>query len=819
MTDSWLKSYRATARGKGRRYDELRDADGELRAHWAPLIQRLSREGVHVAAQGLDLARKLIAENGVTYNVYADPKGADRPWALDPLPLVLTSEEWQDIDRGVRQRAQLLNALLADLYGPQRMMAEGIIPPELAFGHPNFLLPCCGIKPMSDNWLSIYAVDLARAPDGRWWVLSDRTQAPSGAGYALENRQIVSRVFPDLIREQGVRNVSAFFATLREQLLSTAVSGDESTLAVVLTPGAFNETYFEHAYLARQLGMLLVEGHDLTVRNDTVYLKTLGGLRRVHAILRRLDDDYCDPVELRSDSALGVPGLLQAVRAKRVMLANPLGSGVLQSAAWMGFLPGVAEWLLGESLQLPSVATWWCGERPALDYVFKHIDDLVIKPAFPNQRYDVVFGRELSSEQREDLFERMRKRPQAYVAQERFALSQVPVWREQGALRLAAKAVSLRVYAIATTEGYQVMPGGLARIAGDTSDDVVSGQHGGGSKDVWVLPAAVERPESAPDERRTPTRGLTRHTELPSSLGENLFWLGRYNERCENKVRLLRATVSARAYRQLWNTALQSCARFGLSVDNDDLHTAIFDVSRAASLAADYKRLSWCATQVRGRLSVEHWRTINVLRRQMQEATTHHEELGETLDWLLLTLSALSGFSLDDMNQDDGWRLMSLGRRLERLQFLSDLLAGMLQSGALLSQAELEWLLDINGCKIAYRSRYVAAPRLNLVLDLLLRDPANPRALAYQRETIRVDLLRLAESFDAAVDTSLSRPVGAVLDADFGVLEGSGQGATYARQTLSSRLLALSDAVRRVSDDLSLRHFSHVERELQMVET
>ncbi len=814
MTEEWLKSYRVRAK----RYDELREDSGAVRAHWRPLVDRLIGDGPEMAAHGVALARTLIAENGVTYNVYADPKGADRPWVLDALPLMLTADEWQGIERGVRQRAQLLDALLADLYGPQRMLSEGIIPPELVFGHPNYLWPCRGLQPVGGYWLPVYAVDLARAPDGRWWVLGDRTQAPSGAGYALENRQIVSRVFPDLVRDLQVRNVNAFFVALREQLLSAA-GDEESPLAVVLTPGAFNETYFEHAYLARQLGMLLVEGHDLTVRNDTVYLKTLGGLRRVHAILRRLDDDYCDPVELRSDSALGVPGLLQAVRAGRVMLANPLGSGLLQSAAWLGFLPGAAEWLLGEPLHLPSVATWWCGERPALDYVHKHIDELVIKPAFPNQRYELAFGSELDSKQRIELFDRMRKRPHAYVAQERFALSQVPVWREKrGPLRLAAKAVSLRVYAIATSQGYRVLPGGLARIAGTTSADVVSSQHGGGSKDVWVLPTASEHHESADDKRSLP-RVSVRHNELPSSLGENLFWLGRYSERCENKIRLLRATLTSRTHQELWVSALQSCQQFGLQAEDDDLHAAVFDSSHAGSLSADYKRMNWCATQVRGRLSMEHWRTINVLRRQLKDARESGVELRETLDWLLLTLAALSGFSLDDMNQDDGWRLMSLGRRLERVQFLSELLAGKLLTGTVLSQSELEWLLDINGCTIAYRSRYVTSPRLGLVLDLLLRDIANPRALAYQRETIRVDLLRLAESFDAAADTSLSRPIAAVLDSDFGVLEGAGQGASYARQTLAARLQDLSAAVRRISDDLSLRHFSHVGRELQMVET
>ena len=808
----WLKSYRARAR----RYDELRDDTGQVRQHWRPLIDHLTVSGVESAAHGVQLARTLIAENGVTYNVYADPKGADRPWVLDPLPVVLTAQEWQGIERGVQQRAQLLDALLADLYGPQRMMSEGIIPPELAFGHPNYLWACRGIKPVGGRWLPLYAVDLARAPDGRWWALGDRTQAPSGAGYALENRQIVSRVFPEFIRELGVSNVHSFFVALREQLLS-AFAGEEAPLAVVLTPGSLNETYFEHAYLARQLGLQLVQGHDLTVRDDTVYLKTLAGLRRVHAILRRLDDDFCDPLELRSDSALGVPGLLKAVRAARVMLVNPLGSGVLESAAWLGFLPGVSEWLLGEPLQLPAVATWWCGERPALEYVFKHIDRLVIKPAFPNQRMELMFGRELGDEQREELFERMRKRPQAFVAQERFSLSQAPAWHHREPLRLIARAVSIRVYAVATPQGYRVLPGGLARIAGESSTKVISNQQGGGSKDVWVLSANGHEHEGE-DRRQLPRMSL-KHLEVPSSLGESLFWLGRYNERCENKVRLVRATLGVRSGKQVWASALQSCRQFGLVSDKVDMRATLFDPTQFSSLAADCNRLNWCATQVRGRLSVEHWRTISLLRRQIHEAASSPDDKRETLDWLLLSLAALSGFSMDDLTQDDGWRLMLLGRRLERVQFVSELLAGKLQSGVALTQAELEWLLDINGCTIAYRSRYLSSPRLGLVLDLLLREPANPRAVSHQRRAIRQELLQLAEVFDVSVDARLNQPIAAVLDADFGVLEGDGQGASFARQSLSARLFELSAAVRRVSDDLSLRHFSHVEREQHMVET
>src|SRR6202451_4458286 len=407
--------------GSPQRYDELLERDGSIRAHWRPLIEQRSSGGADTLRPCVDMTRRLIIENGVTYNVYADPQGRDRPWQLDPLPLLIDHREWRELEAGLKQRAQLLNALLVDLYGPQQLIAEGVVPAELAFGHPNFLWAAHGTRPPGDTGLPLYPADLARAPDGRWWVLSDRTQTPSGPGYALENRAIIARVLPGLVNQLGTRPLTGFFNTLRQGLPRLADDGSPP-LVVILTPGPFNETYFEHAYLARQLGLPLVEGTDLTVRDDTVYLKTVAGLRRVHAILRRLDDDYCDPVELRSDSALGVAGLLGAVRAGRVELANALGTGVLESAAWLGFLPKIAARLLGEKMVLPTLATWWCGEGPALDYVLAHLDELVIKPAWPNQRFEPVFGRTLSGESRRQLIERLQTRPHAYVAQEHLAL-------------------------------------------------------------------------------------------------------------------------------------------------------------------------------------------------------------------------------------------------------------------------------------------------------------------------------------------------------------------------------------------------------------
>ena len=792
------------------RYDELLTADGSLRSHWQPLVSRLLGNGSAATRRDVDLARRLIVENGVTYNVYADPQGRDRPWVLDPLPLLVSGSEWRQIEAGVLQRAELLNALLADLYGPQQLIADGSIPSELVFGHPNYLWPCRGTRPLQGTWLHLYAVDLARGPDGRWWILGDRTQSPSGPGYALENRQIVSRVYPEAAKDLGVRPIGGFFAGLRANLLATATAADQA-LAVVLTPGPFNETYFEHAYLARHLGLPLVEGHDLTVRGDTVYLKTLAGLRRVHAILRRLDDDYCDPVELRADSALGVPGLLGAVRAGRVVVANALGSGVLESAALLGFLPGVAQRMLGESLLLPSVATWWCGEQPALDYVVEHLDTLVVKGVYPNQHFEAVFGRDLDTAAREALVRRLRARPNAYVAQERVQFSQAPAWRGS-APQLNARSVGIRVYAIATAGGYRVLPGGMARIASDAAIDVVSTQRGGGSKDIWVLPGISGSEDDAGDS--VPVDLGVRRDELPSSLVENLFWLGRYAERCEDKTRLLRATFAVRAEPGIWKPTLAACRAMGLLEDERDPVQSLFDASHPLGLAADLTRLAWAASHSRSRLSLEHWRSLTVLQRQFNEAEA--DERGdprEALDHLLLGLAAFAGFTLDDMTQDDGWRLLMLGRQLERLQFLSGLLAQRLGSGRKVPRAELDWLLDVGGSTITYRTRHMAQPQLAPTVQLLVFDESNPRALAFHWRGVRRTLERLSESLGGGVEDSLSASIRQLQNIELHQLDDS----LAVRASLAEALQGLESAAAQLCDRLGMRHFSHVGMDVRTV--
>ena len=800
-TNGCLASYSA----EPARYDELLDSAGELRPQWRALIDRIAGVDARASARrALDLTRRLIVENGVTYNVYADPQGADRPWALDPIPLVLTSSEWCVIESGLAQRVRLLNALLADLYGPQRLLAEGIVPSQLVFGHPNFLWPCSGLTPRDGQWLHIYAADLARAPDGQWWVMADRTQAPSGAGYALENREILQQVLPESLSELPTRPIGAFFGELRDRLHE----GAEATLAVILTPGPFNETYFEHAYLARQLGLPLVEGTDLTVRDDTVYLKTVGGLRRVHAILRRLDDDYCDPLELRSDSALGVAGLLGAVRAGRVQLANALGTGVLESAAWLGFLPKIAARLLGETLELPTLATWWCGEGPALDYVLANLDRLVIKPAWPNQRFEPVFGRTLAGEARTQLIERLRSRPHAYVAQEHLALSQAPVWRPYGALGFAAKAISIRIYAV----GEKVMPGGLARIAAnDAAADIVSSQRGGGSKDIWVLAEAAE--EESPHMRRPSARLATRYDEIPSRLVENLYWFGRYSVRCEDKASLLRATLGSRIDESVWKAAVGVCRHIGLIPRDAEPTGSLRDERNPQGIIADVRRLSWCASQVRGRLSSGYWRAVSDMQRKLQEGLASRDEPRAILDRLTLSLAALAGFSLDDMTQDAGWRLLRIGRRLERLQFGADLLAQHVGSATATQQRHVEWLLEATDSMRLYRARYAAAPQLAAALDLLLRDTEHPGALAFLARALTRDLVALSDA------EALEAPVPVLSDEELLALEDETPAAESARQALASRLRTVATAAGTLSDRLSMRHFAHISLNTQALAT
>jgi uncharacterized circularly permuted ATP-grasp superfamily protein/uncharacterized alpha-E superfamily protein len=808
----------------GESYHEMLEPGGGVRPHWRSLFEHLQRSAPGQLSQRQASLTRQIQENGVTYNVYADPKGADRPWELDLLPHIIPAQEWRLVAAGIAQRARLLNAVLADIYGPQTLIAEGLLPAELIFGHNNYLWPCQGMQPPQGTFLHLYAADLARTPDGRWWVTADRTQAPSGAGYALENRMSLSRAFPELYRDLRVEHMAGFFRTVQDTMSRLAPNDQDPPLVVLLTPGRFNESYFEHLYLARQLGYPLVEGNDLTVREATVYLKTLSGLRRVHAIMRRLDDDFCDPLELRTDSALGVPGLLEAVRQGNVMVANALGTGVLESPGLLGFLPRINEHLFGEALILPSIATWWCGEPPVLAQALERLGELVIKPAFPSQNFGPLFGRDLDTVQRQALAERMQARPYAYVAQEMAQLSQAPVWHCQGNY-LQPRAIGMRVFSVAAAEGYRVLPGGLTRVATDADAEVVSMQRGGASKDTWVLGEHAPAGEQWRAQRTIGAHDLVRMDPyLPSRVVENLFWFGRYCERCDDSARLLRSILGRYLDGddpQALQAAVDLAESLHLLPEEGDLRErllmALLGEDWAFSLRANLQRLQWAASQVRGKLSRENWQALGELQREALALEVEVPDLGELLEFLnrlVMNLAALSGFALDDMTRDEGWRFLMIGRRIERLQFLSNGLSAFLATDAVDDQAGLDWLLELGNSSITYRSRYLAVPQLIPVLDLLLLDAQNPHAVLFQLKLVARAVRRLSDEFDMPVDRALEPLIERVSRFDLGTLENSLFGEGSVRAVLDGLRGLLEDIASvsvQVSDRLALRHFAHVD--------
>lgn len=748
-------------------YDEAVTANGVPRPHWAKFFDSLTELGADELARRWHDAQYLIRENGVTYNVYGDPRGMSRPWQLDPVPLVVSAAEAAKLEAGLIQRGRLLELILSDIYGPQRLLASGQLPAELVFPNTGFLRPCHGIVPPGGRYLHLYAANLGRGASGEWAVIGDRTQAPSGAGYALENRIVMAGTLPEAFGECRVHRLALFFRTLRDTLRSIAPKNRDNPRIVLLTPGPLNETYFEHAYLARYLGYTLAEGGDLTVRDNRVFLKVLGGLQPVDVIFRRLDDDFCDPLELRPDSFLGLPGLTHAVRCGTVAVANALGTGVLESAAIPAYLPALCRALLGEELKLPSVPTWWCGDAESRRYVLEHLPELVIKPAFPTLRSEPLFPAEMSTTQRAALAERIRARPAGFVARALQSLSTTPVL-DGG--QLVPRRMVLRAYLAADGDGFAVMPGGLTRVAGGEGERIVSMQRGGGSKDTWVLADGAVSNFSllSPGGRVELSRA---GGELPSRAADNLFWLGRYAERAEGITRLLRGIASLRTdlldddgspELKALTHALTLRSRPPADASTDaaaEFLATTFDRKRTGSLASVVRELLGVAGRVRDRISLDMWRALSGLAEFPADPADEYGPDGPTpaemlalLNRTVLTLSAFGGLAAESMTRSDGWRFLDLGRRLERAVHMTALLTGTMTCPPVQEGPVLDALLAVADSGMTYRRRYLGTLRAEAVLDLLVFDETNPRSLAAHLTALEEVVGRLPRP-----DTSVGR--------------------------------------------------------------
>lgn len=817
-------------------FDELRGGTplpgdaGLPCAPWARFFEHLGAEGfADLNRRTVDLQRQ-VRDNGITYNVYAEAGGPQRPWSLDLFPLILAPQDWARIEAGVLQRVRLLEAILADVYGPQKLLARSLLPPALVQGHPGYLRAMHGAQPAGGRRLHIAAFDLARDAAGGWWVLAQRTQAPSGLGYLLENRLIISRLFPEAFRDLKVQRLAATYRALLESLTGLCPARGEEPRIVLLTPGPYNETYFEHAYLARYLGLTLVEGSDLTVRDARLYLKTLKGLEPVHGVLKRLDDEFLDPLELRADSHLGVPGLLQAIRAGNVLVANAPGSGFLESTALLGFLPALGRELLGEELQLPAVPTWWCGERAAMVAVLPQLAQNVIKHTFGGT--GAVVGRKLPRARLDEWAGHIMRRAEDFTVQAYLPLSQMPTWSSGPAGdRILPRSLVLRVFAVSDgAEGWRVLPGGLTRI-GSRDFDIASMQRGGSSADTWVLTEGeVDRTSLLHHEHPavdTPHRSRT----VTSRAAENLFWLGRYTERTENTLRLARLAIeSLNGEDQSSLPLLAWLGEVALAnglvlpavppptqarrVFERALVAGLGDAKDVASVGYNLRALREAAAAVRERLSLEQWNLIVRAEQEFRLACAACAADGDyssveavrMLEVLSSQTAAMTGAQTDRMTRDDGWRLLSAGRHLERLGFLAQALASALQTGAVHDEAGYEAVVALFDSTITFHAQYQQRHDLAALVDLLVLDRDNPRSLGWVAQTLRGRLARLAGS-PAGVMPVLAM---AVPDPQHWTLETLCERDADGRHTpLRELLQQCVDASFRLSDDLSARYFAH----------
>ncbi len=738
-------------------YDEMLAKEHKVLPYWERFMDAIAALGSEQLELRRREAQRLLRENGVTYNVYGDTQKLTRPWRLDPVPLLISSEDWSLIEAGLKQRAELLNLILKDIYGKQQLLKKGLLPSELVLAHDGFLHPCVGALPHLQRQLIVYSANLARGQNGRMLVLDDRSQAPSGAGYALENRTVMTRVLPDIFRETQVHRLSGFFKALRKGLADIAPHNKEDPRIVILTPGSLNETYFEHAYLSSYLGFSLVQGDDLTVRDGRVWLKSLDGLQPVDVILRRVDDSFCDPLELRSASRLGVAGLLEAVRRNNVAIANPLGSSVLENPGLLAFLPRLSRHFLNQELILPSVATWWCGQRRERDFVLQNLDRLIIKPINRSSGNYALFGGLLSAKEKELLRAAIIAKPHCYVGQEHVSFSTVPSFIDH---HIEPRFAVLRSFAVASGNDYQVMPGGLTRIARQQDDFIVSNQAGGISKDTWVL---ADEPDKQVSLWFQPGRDVvvSADTEpLTSRAANNLFWVGRYLERIKAATRLMRTILLKLAEAPELNDPLDSqCLDVLLSAltqvtgtypgfvtsnasvlkePQNELLALAKNAQRSGTLAVNIQAFAQTAFSIRDVWSQDTWRCVDNIQRRWQQRVVNGdcdlEQLQKHLDDLITGFVAFIGLTTESMTREAGWLMLDSGRRLEHsLTLIALLRATVVQrhESALQNQLLEAVLISTDSLSI-YRRRYRSFIKLPMVLELLLMDETHPRSLAYQ---------------------------------------------------------------------------------------
>lgn len=823
-----------------RAYDEAFSETRQPRLPWQPVMSAVHQLGTEGMQDRHLRAQRILRDDGATYNLKSDPLSPN-VWSLDIIPNVIDKSEWLNLEAALKQRAHLFDLIYKDLYGEQRLLKEGDLPSEIVFSHPGFLRQCHGMHWPSETALTFHAVDLVRDQSGQFVATGDRTQAPSGAGYALENRTVVSRVLPSLFRDSQTMRLAGFFQTVRETLSQLASDLTDAPRIVVLTPGAYSSTYFEQAYLANHLGYPLVQGGDLTVRNGKVWMKSLNGLSRVDVILRRVEDAYCDQAELRSDSTLGVPGLLEVARQGNVIIANPLGTGLLETPALLAFLPQISQTLLNEPLLLPSVTSYWCGEQEHLAYVLNNLQQLIIKPAFRSIDNKSIYCHQLDEKALSDVRAKILADPVAYVAQDYIPGSVTPVWDNGDML---ARPCILRTFSVANESGYCVMPGGLSRVAESTAEAIVSKNLSGSrSKDMWVLSDTTETDIDVPLDNLPISQAQV--ANLPSRVIENLFWFGRYAERAEMSLRLMRTIFKQLngidhfpiESREVLLGAMSeiSGSQPGfieqpelLMQPNDELAALVSDGQRIGSIKSNLQLMLACAEQVKEMLSADTRIILNELRDHIHSVDRAYVNglpavPEESLDGLVTSLLAISGLNHESMLRGMDWMFQEIGRRTERALLTANLLKTTLSKPlpSLQQQQVLESVLLSVEALISFRRRYRTRARVSYGLDLLMIDRSNPRSLIYQVDQLRKYLEELPQSDQVSLGLSREKRliIKSLNDIQLADLESLAQieESTQTRAQLTELMGQVIEQLEQLTTIISDKYFDHTAGPQQLI--
>lgn len=747
-----LNAYRLSQTGG---YDELLDRDGAPRRHWLPFLKELNAlSETDRDARAVRLDRR-VRETGIAYDIFADPTQGSQQWQLDLVPIVFSSAEWRWLEAALIQRAELFGALLNDLYGEQQLLRDGRLPPELVFSDSAYLRACQGVLPHSGG-LRFYAADLARGADGQWRVIDSHAETLAGAGFALANRMVHTHVAGDLFNASNAVRLASYFQNVQAAL--TAHSGRDNARIALLTPGAHHEDYFSHAYIARYLGYLLVEGADLRTRGGQVFLKTLEGLKEIDLIVRCVDGRASDPLELDPSGYDGPSGLMRTCRRSPGLVVNAIGSALVQNRALGPYLPKLAKHLLGEDLHLHDAPRWWLGCPKSREHVAERFDHLVIRKAQegtgrPGQAALGQDTRSMSDAERNLLKCEIALHGARLVAEEKIGFSKAPVYANGS---LVPQPFAVRLFVARTPAGYIAMPGGLAMTI-DPDRAVALSAPDGHTRDVWVLSDAEQAHHVSLWRPALETARVQRAQRvIQSRVADDLFWLGRYAERADWTMRVLRSALR-RVAEDSGPEAGTAAARKCLQVLLTDEDSTPADKARIASL--DYDGL--CAKLVRGggatrtlertmqrlykvahlardRLSLEAFQTLSRFRPgdtwTVSMASAKPGSVLDLLDEGLASISAFNGLMHENMTRNFGWSILDMGRRLERAYNLSEAMMALFIPAPDVEdeQSSLMLLLELADSFITYRSRYRLDPMLPLVLDLLLLDETNPRSLSYQ---------------------------------------------------------------------------------------